>query len=398
MFDQLPQLPADPILGLTAQCRADNNPQKVDLGVGVYKNEDGQTPVLSAVKEAERRYFQAELSKAYLPPAGTEAFVARVNELTFGANHPALLDKRVATLQGTGGCGSLRVAAELIKRSNPQAKIWISDPSWPNHSALLGNSGLAFEHYPYYDQSNNSLNFDGMIDALKTANTGDVVLLHASCHNPSGADLSQEQWQALTELAGSRGFIPLIDMAYQGFGTDVDTDAYGIRLMAHALPEVLVANSFSKNFGLYRERVGCVSVVSNSGLVDTINAQLMNIARTIYSMPPAHGAALVEQVLSDESLKSQWLAELATMRDRIKQMRTELVDALIDAGCPGDFEFIRHQNGMFSFLGLSKSQVEALKRDYSVYMVDSSRISICGLNSHNLAYVARAITETLKRP
>ncbi|WP_317932629.1 amino acid aminotransferase [Halioxenophilus sp. WMMB6] len=398
MFELLPTLPADPILGLTVECRADTNLNKVDLGVGVFKDESGNTPVLAAVKEAERQYFDTEQSKAYLPAGGTPRFIGLVNDLVFGSGHPALQQQRVVTIQGTGGCGSLRVAAELIKRANSSARIWISDPSWPNHSALLGSSGLGFCQYPYYDQNSNSIPFEQMLAALAEAEAGDLVLIHACCHNPSGADLSEAQWQAVTELAKKNGFIPFIDMAYQGFGQSLEADAYGIRYMAEQLPELVVANSFSKNFGLYRERVGSVSiVVKDPNLVATVNGQMMNIARTIYSMPPAHGAALVETVLADTQLRQKWQEELGQMRDRIKSLRSALVQELKNLGCSRDFSFIEAQQGMFSFLGLSKSQVEQLKTAYSIYMVDSSRISICGLNSKNMNYVARAIVDVVDK-
>jgi len=392
MFEHLAKLPADPILGLTVECREDPNPSKVDLGVGVFKNEAGITPVLAAVKSAEKIYDAHEQSKAYLPPQGTEQFIALVDELVFGAGHPALAEQRVATIQATGGCGSLRVAAELIKRADPQAKIWVSEPSWPNHASLLGNSGLEFRHYPYYDKANNQLSFAAMADALANAGKGDVVLIHACCHNPSGADLTEAQWQQLTAMALQQGFTPFIDMAYQGLGRGLNEDAYGIRYMAEHLPEVVAANSFSKNFGLYRERVGCVSiVVAEASRREVMRGQMLNIARAIYSMPPAHGAAIVEMILSNGELRDQWCQELDEMRDRIHQLRKALVAAIDATGCSRDFSFIEHQQGMFSFLGLDVTQVQTLKTAYSIYMVDSSRINICGLNSNNIAYVAKAI-------
>lgn len=397
MFDQLPQLPADPILGLTVACRDDNNPNKVDLGVGVFKNEAGDTPILGAVITAQNRYLQAEKSKAYLPPQGTGPFLEMVNHLIFGAQHRALQESRVATIQGTGGCGSLRVAAEVIKRANPNAKIWVSEPSWPNHASLLGNSGLELAHYPYYNRQSHELDFESMLAALGSAGPNDIVLLHACCHNPSGADLTKEQWRVVTDLAQRNGFIPFIDMAYQGFGQGLNDDAYGLRYMASHLPELIVANSFSKNFGLYRERVGSVSFMVNSAQqTEVVKGQMLNVARAIYSMPPAHGAALVEAILSNADLTTQWKQELESMRCRIVDLRKALVDAITATGCKRDFSFIARQQGMFSFLGLTKEQVTELKSSYSIYMTDSSRINICGLNTTNMEYVARAVADVVK--
>lgn len=392
MFESVPSLPADPILGLGAEAKADQNPHKVDMGVGIYKTEAGDTPVLAAVKAAERRYLELENSKAYLPPAGTEAFLERATDLVFGADCQAITAGRVTTVQGPGGCGSLRIAAELINRAKPGAKVWVSEPSWPNHKALLGGSGLEFETYPYYDSEHNALAFDAMMAALATATTGDLVLIHASCHNPSGADLSEEQWRLVAELAAKNGFVPFIDMAYQGFARGPDEDAFGIRLMADSLPELVVANSFSKNFGLYRERVGTISFMAQSAqTAANLRSQLLSIARAIYSMPPAHGAALVETILSDTDLKQAWLAELESMRLRIIDARHLLVAELAQVGCNQDYGFISQQNGMFSFLGLAPDQVAALKQQHSVYMIGSSRINLCAVNSNNVAYIAKAI-------
>lgn len=398
MFELMPKLPADPILGLTVESRADTNPNKVDLGVGVYKNEAGQTPILKAVLEAQKLNLAKEETKAYLPPQGTEQFLSQVNDLIFGEGHPALISGRVATIQGTGGCGSLRVAAELIKRANKDAKIWVSDPTWPNHMSLLGSSELTFAVYPYYDPAKHGIDFEKMVEALQQAQRGDLVLLHACCHNPSGADLTQEQWRTVTDMALSQGFTPFVDMAYQGFARGLSADAYGLRYMAEKLPELVVANSFSKNFGLYRERAGTISImVENPNQVDVIRGQLLNIARTMYSMAPSHGAAIVETILSVPELTQQWHLELDAMRDRVVEMRHLLVREIAAVGCKQDFSFIQSQQGMFSFVGLDKNQVETLKASYSIYMVDSSRINICGLNNQNVGYVARAISEVVAK-
>lgn len=396
MFETLEAQAADAILGLSIAFRNDNNPSKVDLGVGVYKTEDGETPVMRAVKAAESVRLQSETSKSYIGPAGSPAANTALQKLLFGAEHSALKANRVRSVQTPGGCGALRVAAELIVRANPNATIWVSNPTWVNHIPLLGSAGLTIAEYPYYDYDSHSLQFDAMLTALEQVKAGDLVLLHGCCHNPCGADLNREQWQAVAALAKKNGFTPFIDMAYQGFGESLDADAYGLRLLADELPEVIVASSCSKNFGLYRERAGMLAIVGATP--DQADATLSNIANVVrgnYSMPPAHGSAIVETILGDDQLNQDWQSELAEMRERIQELRVQLVQKLVDKGCTRDFSFIARECGMFSFLGLSKEQVRALIDNYSIYMVDSSRINVAGLSSHNLDYVADAITEVL---
>lgn len=396
MFETLEAQAADAILGLSIAFRNDNNPSKVDLGVGVYKTEDGETPVMRAVKAAESVRLQSETSKSYIGPAGSPAANTALQQLLFGTEHSALKANRVRSVQTPGGCGALRVAAELIVRANPNATIWVSNPTWVNHIPLLGSAGLTIAEYPYYDYDSHSLQFDAMLTALEQVKAGDLVLLHGCCHNPCGADLNREQWQAVAALAKKNGFTPFIDMAYQGFGESLDADAYGLRLLADELPEVIVASSCSKNFGLYRERAGMLAIVGATP--DQADATLSNIANVVrgnYSMPPAHGSAIVETILNDEKLNQDWQSELAEMRERIQELRIQLVQKLLDKGCTRDFSFIARECGMFSFLGLSKEQVRTLIDNYSIYMVDSSRINVAGLSSHNLDYVADAITEVL---
>ncbi|WP_111641019.1 amino acid aminotransferase [Marinimicrobium alkaliphilum] len=396
MFETLPQLPADPILGLSVAFQQDNNPDKVDLGVGVYKDDAGRTPIMAAVHAAEQRRLEQEDSKAYTNPAGYPGANAGVNELVFGADHPALAAERVRTIQTPGGCGALRVAAELIRRARPEATIWVSSPTWANHVPLLGNAGIALQEYPYYDHTSHSIDFDAMLASLRQVAKGDLVLLHACCHNPSGADLTQVQWQAVADVAREREFTPFIDMAYQGFGEGLDQDAYGVRLLAQTQPELLVASSFSKNFGLYRERAGSLSLVlADRERADAIHTQMLNVTRGLYSMPPAHGAALVDIILHDSALSTQWRTELDSMRARIQGLREQLVDALSQRQQTRDFGFIARERGMFSFLGLSVGQVHALRARYSIYMTDNSRINIAGLNPETIAYVADAIAEVL---
>ncbi|QKX18476.1 amino acid aminotransferase [Microbulbifer sp. YPW1] len=397
MFDHLSSLPADPILGLLATYRADENPNKIDLGVGVYKDEAGHTPVLQAVKEAETRLLQSEDTKAYVGPAGTPGFNTAMQELVLGAGHAALVGNRVRSAQTPGGCGALRVLAEFSNRAKEGATIWVSDPTWANHVPLLGNAGLQIKSYPYYDRATSSLQFDAMVETLKQVGEGDLVLFHACCHNPCGADLSREQWKVLAEMAQKQGFTPFIDMAYQGFGDSLDADAYGLRLMAESVPEMLVAASCSKNFGLYRERVGLAMVIySDAAAADRGQSQLLNVVRGNYSMPPNHGGAIVESILTDASLRANWEAELTEMRERINSLRSGVVESLRAAGAAGDFSFIQRQKGMFSFLGITPEQVQKLQQDYSIYMVDSSRISIAGLSQGNMAYFCKSVAEVLE--
>lgn len=396
MFATLPLLPADPILGLSVAYQQDTNPAKVDLGVGVYKNDAGLTPIMAAVRAAEALRLQQETSKAYTNPAGYPGANEAVTQLIYGADHPAVASGRVRTIQTPGGCGALRVAAELIQRAKPGASIWVSTPTWANHIPLLGNAGLQLREYPYYDYTSHSIDFAAMRECLRQVPAGDLVLLHACCHNPSGADLTREQWGEVTDLALERGFIPFIDMAYQGFGEGLDEDCYGLRLLASSVPEVIVANSFSKNFGLYRERAGALSLVfTDKAQADAGMSQLLNVTRGLYSMPPAHGSAIVDIILHSSELSAQWRSELAEMRERISGLRVQLVAALNAQQDKCDFGFIARERGMFSFLGLTREQVLLLRREYSIYMTDNSRISVAGLSAAKMDYVSRAIVSVL---
>ncbi len=396
MFASLKSLPSDPILGLLAKYREDTNPNKVDLGVGVYKNEAGETTVLNCVKKAEQHRTDTEASKVYIGPTGSSGFNDEMAKLIFGPDHKVLNENRSRTVSTPGGTGALRVAAEFIKSCKAGATIWISNPTWANHTGLFEAAGLTVKTYPYYDYENKNLDFDGMLAALKQVSSDDAVLLHACCHNPSGMDLNQQQWQQIAEVAKSVGFTPVIDMAYQGFGQGLDEDAYGLRLMAETVNEMIVCSSCSKNFGLYRERIGGFTIIGESSLqVDIANSVLLSVVRVIYSMPPAHGAALVETILSSEELRNQWYSELAEMRNRINGNRQLLVDKLIENGVTRDFSFITRQAGMFSFLGITPEQVQQLQDEYSIYMVDSSRISIAGISNSNVDYLAQSIAKVL---
>jgi len=396
VFETLEVLPRDAILGIMALFREDQYPGKIDLSVGVYQDENGNTPILECVRRGERQVLEAQQTKSYVAIAGNAGFNAGMETLLFGADHPALRDGRVSTVQTPGGSGGLCIAAHLILRAQPDARVWLSDPSWPNHLPLLRLAGLKLEQYPYYDYENHRIDFDAMLKALEKLDAGELVLLHGCCHNPSGADLSREQWQTLAELFERRGIVPFIDIAYQGLSQGLDEDAFGVRLMAERLPEVVVVASCSKNLGLYRERVGAVSVVStNSDAAKLALSNASNVARGIYSMPPDHGAAIVAAVLHDDALRALWIEELGEMRNRLNDLRRLLVGKLVERHSPIDFSFIARERGMFSFLGISREQVVRLREEFHVYMVESSRINVAGVNRSNADTVADAIVAVL---
>lgn len=397
MFSHLQPTPIDPILGLMAAYKEDPNPQKVDLGVGVYKDENGHTAVLKCVKEAEALRLKLEDSKTYIGMAGDLSFNSHIEKLAFGPAHQVLLAGRVVTAHTPGGTGALRVAAEFIKKANPDATVWVTNPTWANHVSLFQAAGLKVKEYSYYDWETKGLKFDAMMAELATVPAGDVVLVHACCHNPSGMDLNFAQWQQFAELAKEKGFTPLVDMAYQGFGLGLDEDTQGLRYLADLVPELLLCSSCSKNFGLYRERIGAVSVVTaDSKTADIAKSVLLAVVRSIYSMPPAHGAILVSHILNSAELTALWHQELAEMRNRINNYRQLIIDKFKEQGIAQDFSFITRQHGMFSFLGINKEQIEQLRKDYSIYMVGSSRVSIAGLNHSNIDYFAKAMAEVLK--
>jgi aspartate aminotransferase len=397
VLETLKPLPMDAILGIMTLFRADPHPGKIDLSVGVYQDEHGHTPVLASVKRAERAIIDAQDTKTYVAIAGNAGFNKGVEELLYGADHPALRAGRVCTVQTPGGSGGLSVAGHLLSRAKPNAKIYLSEPSWPNHLPLLKVSGLTLDTYPYYDFKRHCVDFDAMRKKLETVQAGELVLIHGCCHNPCGADLSREQWQALTALFEKRGIVPFIDFAYQGLAEGIEEDAYGARLMAERLPEVVVVTSCSKNLGLYRERVGAASFVSTSAEQSKLSlANAANVARGLYSMPPDHGAAIVGKILHDKELRALWVEELEAMRVRINGLRRLLVDELAARKTPVDFSFIANQHGLFSFLGISKEQVIRLRDEFHVYMIESSRINIAGINHTNVGSVADSIAAVLR--
>jgi len=396
MFGNLQAQPADPILGLLAKYKEDTNPQKIDLGVGVYKNEAGHTAILDCVKKAEKFRLDTEDTKVYIGPTGSPLFNEKMTNLIFTPDHKVVNENRVRTVSTPGGTGALRAAAEFIKSCKTNATIWVSNPTWANHTGLFQAAGLTVKTYPYYDYENKTLDFDGMLNALKEVASDDVVLLHACCHNPSGMDLNSEQWQQVADVAKTVGFTPLIDMAYQGFGQGLDEDAYGLRLMADSVNQMIVCSSCSKNFGLYRERIGGCSIIGETALsADIAFSVLLSNVRVLWSMPPAHGAAIVETILNSDELTAQWHVELKEMRDRINGNRQVIVDKLIENGVTRDFNFITEQSGMFSFLGITPEQVQRLQSEFSVYMVGSSRMSIAGIAKSNVDYLAQSIAKVL---
>ncbi len=395
MFSELKPRPADPILGLTVKFKADSNPNKIDLGPGIYKDETGHTPVLACVKAAEQFRVDHETSKTYINSAGSSLFNERIAALSLG-EHKVIRENRLRTISTPGGTGALRIAGELIRACKPGGTIWVSNPTWANHQGVFSAAGLHVKTYPYYDYENKCLDFVGMVEALKQVPKDDAVLIHACCHNPSGMDLSREQWREVAELARDIGFLPVVDMAYQGFGEGLEEDAFGLRLMADTVEEMIACSSCSKNFGLYRERIGACSVIGKSAeAADIINSVLMPTVRVNYSMPPAHGAAIVETILGSEELTTQWHGELKEMRDRINGMRQLLVDKLVANDVSRDFSFITAQKGMFSFLGIDKEQVQRLQDEFSIYIVDSSRISIAAITPDNVDYFAESIAKVL---
>jgi aromatic-amino-acid transaminase len=396
IFSQVVPAPADPILGLTDAFKADPRTDKVNLGVGIYKDEAGQTPVLKSVKQAEAILLDEETTKNYLGIEGVTLYNKVVQALLFGESHPVLDAGRAVTAQAPGGTGALRIAAEFVVRNTQSRVIWVSNPTWANHQNIFETAGLTVKEYGYYDAKSHGIDFDAMLASLDAADEGDLVLLHGCCHNPTGIDLSLAQWQKVGELCAAKGLIPLFDFAYQGFGRGIEEDAEGLRLVASMVPELLIANSFSKNFGLYNERIGAVTLVGATN--DEANVAFSQIKRTIranYSNPPAHGAMIVSTILSRPELKAQWEQELAEMRERIAKMRTLFVESLADAGVAQDFSFISHQMGMFSFSGLNKAQVEALKNEHGVYIVGSGRISVAGMTQSNMPAICKAIAAVL---
>lgn len=396
MFEKVTAAPPDAILGLTEAFKKDPRPDKVNLSVGVFKDDQGRTPVLKCVKEAERRLLDAEATKTYLSIEGSSEYGRAVRELMFGADHEIVKSGRACTAQCPGGTGALRVAADFIKKLFPSATAWFSAPTWPNHQGIFKSAGLNVASYPYFDAAKNSLDIDGMLAALKTVAAGDVVCLHGCCHNPSGVDPTPAQWTAIADVLAARGALPLLDFAYQGFGRGLKEDAAGLLALARPGAELLVASSFSKNFGLYNERVGALTLVAkDAAAAETALSQIKTCVRTNYSNPPSHGGAIVATVLADPALRAQWDTELAAMRDRINGMRS-LFQKTMEARKTGrDWSFITQQVGMFSFSGLKPEQVDALREKHGIYFVRDGRINVAGMNAASMDRLCDAIVSVL---
>ncbi|MCQ0170120.1 MULTISPECIES: amino acid aminotransferase [Pseudomonas] len=395
-FGAIARVPGDPILGLMEAYARDTNPDRFDLGVGVFKDAQGLTPVPRAVKLAEQRLLDGQTSKSYVGGHGDAAFGQLIAQLVLGDDAPLLAARRAGATQTPGGTGALRLAAEFIRQCLPGRGIWLSDPTWPIHETLFASAGLKVSHYPYVG-ADNRLNVTGMLAALESVPTGDVVLLHACCHNPTGFDLSQQDWQAVLEVVKRRELLPLIDFAYQGFGDGLEQDAWAVRLFAQALPELLVTSSCSKNFGLYRERTGALLVCADSAeKLQDVRSQLASIARNLWSTPPDHGAAVVATILGDPALKRLWADEVDAMRQRIAMLRVGLVEALQPHGLSERFAHIAAQRGMFSYTGLSPQQVTQLREKHSVYMVGTGRANIAGADAARLQVLAAAIADVCR--
>ena len=395
MFDSLPVLPPDSILGLAAACRADPNPDKVDLTLGVYMDETGLCPVFEAVQQAQQALVSEERTKVYMPPQGDLDYLNGIRSLVCGETGLTTLGDRTSAVQTPGGCGAVRLGAEVLYAAAPEATVWVSDPTWPVHIPLMGSVGLQFKSYRYYSSDMKGLDFEAMLADLESAKPGDVVLLHGCCHNPSGVDPTLEQWRVLADLMSERQLLPMIDFAYQGMGAGLDQDAAGIRAVLERVPEMIIAVSSSKNIGLYRERAGAVVFVGGDArAAEAMASQAVSAARRVYSMPPAHGALLAGRVLSSSQLRSSWEAELGQICERINGLRGQFQEALTTA-TGRDFGFIGTEHGMFSFLGLSVEQAQRLREEQSVYMLDSSRINIAGLNANNLGRVVEAVAAVL---
>lgn len=396
MFERVAAAPADPILGLNEAFAADTRSQTVNLGVGVFMNDDGITPILGTVKEAEKRLLSDETTKSYLGIAGDVEYGHQVQQLLFGADSELLSNQRARTAQTPGGTGALRVAAEFLVRQMGVTRIHVSNPTWANHGNIFNNAGLEVTSYRYFDNDRMGLDFDGMMEDLKEVPANDAVLLHGCCHNPTGADPSTEQWQQLADLSARQGFFVLFDFAYQGFSRSMEEDAAGLRAFTNVIPELLVANSFSKNFGLYNERVGAMTLVASDRFTaDSAFSQVKAIIRANYSNPPAHGAKVVATILKDDALRAEWIEEVAQMRHHIQQLRDLMVSKLKERGAKRDFSFIAEQHGMFSFTGLTGEQVKQLREEYGIYMVGSGRINVAGMSKSNIDAVCDAIVSVL---
>lgn len=397
MFEHIQAAPPDPILGLSESFKADPNPKKINLSVGVYQDNSGKTPILESVRKAGQLVLERQKSMSYLPIPGSPAYAAAVQQLMFGKEHEVVKSGRAATSHTPGGTGALRVAADFIHQHLPKATVWLTQPTWPNHPQIFAAAGVPTKNYPYFDAKANSLAFDEALAAIEKIPAGDVIMLHGCCHNPTGIDPTPAQWSKLADVIYGRGVLPFLDFAYQGFAEGIDQDAAGLRALCRPGAELIVCSSFSKNFGLYCERVGALTIVAkDTAAIDKVQSQVKVVIRSNYSNPPAHGAELVTTVLSDEGLRATWEKEVNAMRDRINGTRELFVKTLKAKGVPGDYSFITRQRGMFSFSGLTPPQVEQLKQKYAIYIVSSGRINVAGITDQNVGPLCDAIADVVK--
>ena len=396
LFADVPLAPRDPTLGPTEAFNRDPHPERVNLGVGIYLTDEGRIPVLRAVAKAEQRQAESASPRGYLPIEGIAAYDTAVRELLLG-NSPLIAEGRAITAQSLGGTGALKIGADLLKKVLPNASVAISDPTWENHRAVFESAGFPVVTYPYYDATTRGVRFDAMVDSLKALAPRTIIVLHACCHNPTGADLTADQWQTLLEVLRERDLLPFLDIAYQGFARGIDEDGAVVRQFAESGMPVLIASSFSKSFSLYGERVGALTIVDSSADESArVLSQLKRVIRANYSTPPTHGGAVVTTVLTSPELRASWIEELTEMRERIRHMRSALVESLKAHGARRDFSFVLRQNGMFSYSGLTPEQVDRLREEFHIYAVSTGRICVAALNSRNVDYVAKAITTVLQ--
>jgi aspartate/tyrosine/aromatic aminotransferase len=396
-FDAVPNAPQDPILGLNDAFRTDPNPRKVNLSVGVYKDATGKTPIMRCVKEVEGRILRNETTKDYVSIQGSQEYARSVQELVFGPGSPALMEGRTVTVQTPGGTAALRVAADFLKRIFPTSTVWLSDPTWPNHPSIFQSAGLGVRTYPYFDPSTNGLALERMLQTLGDIPAGDLLVLHGCCHNPTGIDPTPAQWSRIAEVVAKRQLLTLVDFAYQGLAEGLREDATGLAALVRTGQELFVASSFSKNFGLYNERVGALSAVCKTGAAaQAVLSQLKTCIRANYSNPPAHGAAIVSGILSDPQLRGLWEEEVRQIRERINGMRSLFVRTLAEKGVGRDFSFITRQRGMFSFSGLTPEQVRRLRDEHAIYIVGSGRINVAGMTEENIVPLCSAIADVLR--
>lgn len=397
LFNGLSEVGDDPILMVSQMYRASTDPNKVDLGVGVYKDADGHTAILNSVKKAEQYLVDNQETKTYLSPAGNAEFNQLVQDMLIGADHPAVTDGRVSTFQTPGGTGGIRIGLEFVRACNPNANVWISNPTWPNHTAITKSLDLNPKQYRYYDTKNGEFQYDGMMEDLAGASVGDVVILHGCCHNASGADLSNDQWDEVAAMMLEKGLVPFVDFAYQGFANSIEEDAYAARVMSTKLPEALIASSCSKNFAMYRDRAGAVTLISSSAAEHGKNSShMLSAVRANYSMPPDHGAAVVAHILGTKELRAEWVSEVDGMRNRVKKMRLLFVEQMLEKAPNSGFGYIAEQNGMFSYLKLTPEQIQTLINDHSIFFMGNGRVNMAGLTEKNIGYVTDAIASLFR--